>query len=283
MSDYEFVSGWKSDHTIEPELDLLDVYANHRNIVTNLIIKSAPPAGESLCILGAGICFDLDLSKLSREFSSITLLDLKREDVVSGIEYQVKSNGLSREAADKIQINGDCDMTGVYGLLKKANPQSSKQDVDTIAETASKYTPPGFEKYDCIASTCVLSQLLFHVHDTISDEHGSFIELLRTIRQRHLEIIVDALNPLGTGILITDFVSSDSLEELYSTNDLQKTLQDAIASQNYLHGLNPAMVSQVLHQEQFKSKLKSLQVTTPWRWILKEKIYACFAISFSRI
>lgn len=285
MSDYEFTGGWGSSFHVEPELDRWTIYENHREIVSSIITKFTPPHGNSLCVLGAGICFDLNLPKLLRDFTDVTLLDLSHQSLEDGIQHQQQINKLDKTKAERIKLVGDCDITGVnrqlIKLAEQEQPIDNKQ-VDSVLESLESYRPPGLETYDCVASTCVLSQLLYYVNQSLGEEHPRFVELIQAVRKQHIDTIINALKPQGTGLLFTDFVSSDSLPELYKTKDLKAVLATALQEQNYLHGLHPGVITQAFKTDDVREKTTSLQITEPWRWLMPEKIYACFAVCFTR-
>ena len=75
--------------------------------------------------------------------------------------------------------------------------------------------------------------------------------------------MLSLLNSGGTGLLITDFVSSESLPELYETTDLKSTLLSAIANENVLLGLNPATIGNLFNHPRIKSEIRTLDSGKP--------------------
>lgn len=282
--EYQFVGGWGANLNSESNnIDRWTSYTNHRDIISSMVTKFAPSNAESLCVLGAGVCLDLDLQKLVGEFSEISLLDLSSQMLGDGVKHQQQKRKLSASDVERIKLIGNCDLTGVHRVLQKLSEQPGpieNHQLDSVFDTMENYSPPGMETYDCVVSTCVLSQLLSHVNDTLGDDHPRFIELVKAVRKKHCEILVDSLKPNGCGFLITDFVSSESLPELYNTTDLKTCVADAVKDHNHLHGLNPAMVTQVFNSAEIRAKINSLHLTAPWRWVMPERIYACFALTF---
>ncbi len=226
---------------------------------------------------GAGLCRDIDLNQLLQRFSKITLVDLHQPDLVRGIENQNLSVGSS------IELIGGLDIGGVQSELDRFRRQADPVDLESLLNRAGGYEPDRLGTYDVIASTCLLSQLLCHASECIGESHPRFVETLQTIRRRHIEIMVEHLRPNGTGLLVTDFVSSISLPDLLTTTDLKATVRKAIEQGNFLHGLNPAMVGRVFEESSVREALRSVKITDPWRWAMPERIYACFAVVFQRL
>ena len=275
MTEYEFTGRKYPDIQREPELTHWETFQNHREIVTSFITRSISVSTESLCVLGAGFCNDLELSQLAREFSKVSLVDLSEQDIAIGLRQQNQSDSNVFE-----NISG-CDVTGIDGLLLEYKEEPSERLLVETADKLEKYRPP-LAQYDCVASTCLLSQLLCHATECIGDDHPKFVEFLQLVRRRHVEIMLELLHDQGAGILITDFVSSLSLPDLLTTDDLKTTVQTAIRERNYLHGLNPQMVAKVFEHDNVRPQLKGIRVSEPWRWALPDRMYACFAIIFHK-
>ena len=261
MTESEF-DGSKAKSVSEVDYELQwDRFENHREIVTNTL-KSFASENSSLCVLGCGTSFDLELPALARCYGKLTLVDIEGDAIQLGIQKQGLQN------CDKINIIGGLDITGVDKNLTQFKRQPSRKLLDQIIMAARDYLPRGLQSYKVVASTCLLSQLLAKATDCVGESDHRFIEFLIAIRKRHVEIMLDILEPGGTGVLITDFVSSESLPELFSvpTKDLQSLLQKAIQEKNYLHGLNPKMVAAVFHDSSVSERITSLKVSIPWRW-----------------
>lgn len=277
MTEYEFVGDLSAPFRKQQELTEWETFQNHREIVSGFINSSAPPDAKSLCVLGAGHCRDIDLNEMVRRFSRITLVDLHKQDILDGLRYQ------NLAASDAFEVIGGLDVSGVDDSLVRYANTPDDSILNDIIRNAAAFSPEELKPCDCVASTCLISQILCRASESVSEQHPVFLPLLQTLRQRHVEIMLSLLNFGGTGLLFTDFVSSESLPELYETADLKSTLQSAIAKNNFLHGLHPAMIGNVFNQESIRPKIRTLKVTDPWRWVMPQRIYACFAIIFTKL
>ncbi len=276
MTEYEFVGGLNAPFRGQQELSEWETFRNHREIVTGFIDSMAPPDAKSLCVLGAGQCRDNDLNQLIPRFARITLVDLSEQDIRDGLQNQ------NLTGSDAIEVVGKLDVSGVHDLLDRYANDPDDNVLNDIIRIATTFEPSVLKTYDCVASTCLLSQILCHASESVSAQHPCLPLLLQVLRQRHVEIILSLLNSGGIGLLITDFVSSESLPELYEATDLKYTLQSAIANENVLLGLNPATIGNLFNHERIKPDIKTLRITDPWRWVMPQRIYACFAIIFAK-
>ena len=81
----------------------------------------------------------------------------------------------------------------------------------------------------------------------------------------------------GTALLITDFVSSDTLPQLKQVPDdeLEPLLAGAIADRNFFTGVNPG----VLMRQMESIGGGASRLHPPWRWTMGSRTYAVCAVS----
>ena len=75
-------------------------FAPHQKRLTDLICsRAAPGQTVRLCVLGAGNCFDLELSRLTQSFAEVHLVDIDRAIVTTQKKYNVEiARGLAAPA-----------------------------------------------------------------------------------------------------------------------------------------------------------------------------------------
>ena len=217
MTGYDFVGDGDSSLERQTPVSPWETYANHRSIITGFIKSSCSSTARNLCVLGAGFCFDLELKQLIDEFDEITLVDISQTDIHSGLVHQ----GLKEH--DSIKTITGFDVSGVDALMDDFFKQPDEGLLDKILASLSQGGVDLPEKYDCIASTCLLSQLLFKATSCIGENHARFVEVLQEVRLSHIRMMMDSLAAGGTGVLFTDFVSSESLPALIDTTCLLYT------------------------------------------------------------
>jgi hypothetical protein len=275
MTEYEFVGSSDEFVSNSNQGSTWDSCREHRAIITKLMGDSATQGKKSLCVFGAGPCNDIELLILSGLFEKVTLVDNDSKKLRAGVERQ-QPGGFAN-----VELLGDVDLFGITDLLSQYQRSGDDSLLDSLLSKIASYEVPQLATYDCVVSTCILSQLLNEASKVIDESHSQFVDVLQAIRLRHIQTMFSALAPGGQGILISDFVSSDSLPELLQTKNLGQTLKDAIANKNFLHGCNPAAITSTF-QTDCGSQLGSLRVSNPWLWKLPERTYACFAIEFKK-
>ena len=254
----------------------------HRQQVTRLITDDVSAGDARLCILGAGNCNDIDLVSLADQFAEVHLVDLDTKALQSAVIRQDVVRNPS------MHLHGDCDVTGVFDRLAMWSPEhllneSELQRVIQMAGSSAGLAIPG--PFDVVASVCLLSQLIEAVIGSLGEDHGRFLELLSVIRQRHVRLLAELTAPGGTGILITDFVSSDSAPELPAVADdqLPAVLSELIEAHNFFHGLNPAVIASLFKQDAVIAPLvASIELPKPWLWDFDLRHYAVAAFKFRR-
>jgi hypothetical protein len=262
----------------------------HRQYVTSLICRGKEKILEEdrggvgrdwrLCVLGAGPGNDLDLSRLAARFDRIALVDLDEQALVAGVANQ----GFAGMA--KFVIHGGEDVTGIHHLLRQlpAGSGQAPQDLRELIRRAESVTWSFLpEKVDVIASTCLLSQLVMALAETVGEQHPQLVAIVKAVRHRHIQLMIDQLAPGGIGVLIVDFVSSDTLPGLaeLAEEPLRAATRTAIEQQNFFHGMNPNVIAHLLRTE-FSGQLAWHKPTSPWVWRTSARHYAVVAFAFRK-
>jgi hypothetical protein len=223
--------------------------------VTSLLNAAAQGLPQpSLCLLGAGNCNDVDLRSLLSHFSRLHLVDADTEALHAGANHQ-----------------------GIYGHPSVVLEGAVDLRVEHPAITASQF--------DVVASLCVLSQLMEGALEGQNPADPAGLEAVQTLRRRHLELIVALLKPGGSGLLITDVVSSDTAPHLRDLppEQLAGYVATCIAQRNFFTGLNPAVVLDLLQRDPwFASRVERLEPINPWKWDFGPRCYAVYALRFCR-
>ncbi|WP_442508984.1 hypothetical protein SH528x_000529 [Novipirellula sp. SH528] len=249
-----------------------DAFAEHRRQVTELIANTASTSHRRLCLLGVGNGNDVDLEVLARRFDEIGLVDLDDTALRRCVD------GLSAMAASRMTLHAGVDLSCVLSHLDSlhAEPSVSEQTLDALALMA-RDLPPQIDlgQWDVVVSTCLLSQLIDSVFIAIGPDHPRSAELVLAVRDGHLAQLSAMTGGHGKSLLITDFVSSDTLPELLHVSDdqLQSLVHHAVANRNFFTGLNPAVL---LHRLQKDNVL--VKPYPAWRWNLGTRCFAVCAI-----
>ncbi|MDX1928750.1 MAG: hypothetical protein SFV81_19630 [Pirellulaceae bacterium] len=263
------------------------LFDTHRQRVTDLIKQAGVlkqdegvQAGR-MCVLGAGNCNDLDLVELANVFQEIVLVDID-----SAAMEQAVANGGGKALRGRVHVTESTDVTGIFERLQAADVKDASSSAVTELLALLTVNPKlPSAPFDCIVSTCLISQLLDSVILALGANHPGLVPLLLTLRRQHLRTIVHNLADHGRGIFIFDFVSSQTLPNLMQIDEgrLSQTLVEAINAKNFFTGLNPfAVQAELQSHADFVGLIADVQLHSPWRWDIGKKQFAVSAISFQR-
>jgi len=132
-----------------------------------------------------------------------------------------------------------------------------------------------------IASVGLLTQLFDAVSISLGGDHPRFVELVTSIRLRHVRLLFELLQPGGTALLITDFVSSGTYAPLATTaeKDLPALAAQLIRAQNFFTGANPGVLHALFKSDAVVApQVSHLEVSSPWLWDFGPRTYAVCAI-----
>jgi len=138
-----------------------------------------------------------------------------------------------------------------------------------------------------VLSSCVLSQLVGYATDRLGGErHPGFRELVCEIRRRHLALMLDLLAPGGTGLLISDLVSSDSREDLSRVpeHELPALVRKLARDGNFFSGLYPdALLAAMQNEPTAAREATDVRMLSPWIWRLGPlRTFLVYAIRFRK-
>lgn len=256
-------------------------YAAHRAETTARILHAARKTAERLCILGAGNCDDLDLPMLTGAYGEVHLVDLDADALHRGVSRLPESQ---RRA---IRLHGGVDLTGCWSSLgsHRHGEPLADSEIDAVLQTCA--APPLLPlpgPFDVLASTCVISQLIDSAVLALGPTHPRLLELVVSLRTNHLQLMAQLLSPGGHGVLISDFVSSDTLPALRQTAEpaWPALLDEITARGNFFHGLNPGSLLAAFKSDAvLAATVADARLTGFWRWQQAKRVYAVVAIEFT--
>jgi hypothetical protein len=258
-------------------------FADHRVEVTQRIVQLSRNPADRLCLLGAGNCNDVDLAALLKHFHEITLVDLDTDAVWAGVERQLHSSDLR----SRIRVAESMDISGMleeFDSISGDPRQPIAVRLQYTLQNRSRLSLSG-SPFDCVVSCCLLSQLIDSLVFGLGESHPDFTATALLLRKQHVLLVADSLAPGGRGLLVFDFVSSQTLPQLMNVQStlLTELLFAAVQSRNFFTGLNPfAVQSELKTSPVFVGMLKEVMLWRPWRWSFGSKSFGVAAISFER-
>lgn len=260
-------------------------YASHRETVTQLILDSAGE-GNSLTILGAGNCNDIDLGQLIDRFETISLVDVDRTAIETGVSRQ----GVSPDEK-RIRVF-ESDVTGLLSSLNDVvvAKNSGSEQILELAKLATQAQPVGLPApADVVISTGLITQLVEATikmvgEANVASPESPGLHLVQAVRRRHLRLLSELTRPGGSAILVTEIVSSKTVPGLPSARpeQLPALLQSCLASGNFFTGLHPGIIYQEMMSREFGCELQGVRLTSPWLWEFTARTYAVVALSATR-
>jgi hypothetical protein len=232
----------QAENNAAADADCWERFGVHRARTTALVCPAPGPGPSRLCVLGAGNCNDLDLAALLRRHGEAHLVDLDAAALARGVERQ----GLAGHPA--VRLHGGTDLTGALDALAGWSPASpvSEEELAACRVGPLRRARPALPgPFDVAASTCLLTQMIQCVVRALGEGHPRFVEVLRAVRAGHLRLLADLVAPGGTGVLVTDVVSSDTFPSLASVGEgqLPALLGRLVREGNFFHGANPAALA----------------------------------------
>jgi hypothetical protein len=233
---------------------------------------------DRLMILGAGNCNDVELSDLAKRFSQVYLVDIDPKAARSAVDRQVPEEGRSR-----IVVSPSTDVTGVLNCFDDTELDKILADAIVSQLAKSTHIELADHRFECVASTCLMSQLIDSMVMGLGAHSEGMVKVIQALRMQHLLLMVEQLVPGGRGVLVFDFVSTETLPELlaFSSEQLARQLMAAIQAKNFFTGLNPFAIRELLLSDPVLSpQLHQIQLHDPWRWQIPNKAFGVAAISF---
>ena len=265
-----------------------DYFQSHRHHTTLNICDArkhllASQANPTLAVLGAGNGNDIQLDTIAESFSKIHLFDF---DPVA-LEYLRSQQLADTSISDAAVIEPPVDLSGVFADLDNLPSNMTDAFVLKLAEKMRLVeTVLPDRQFDVVVSTSLTSQLLGSIVDSFGDDSRFKNYMLIAIRDGHLKLLEKLVRPGGVGLLILDFVSSDTLPELKTADTDESMLatgRKAIDDRNFFTGTNPWAIKDALAKLIVEDPNQPWDIARPWRWRIGEnRYYAVTAIRFSK-
>jgi hypothetical protein len=254
-------------------------FAEHRARMTMLAIEAR---GETLAVLGAGNCNDLDLPALAARFREIHLVDLDEEAVRRARDRQPP------EVASKLVLHAPVDLSGAFDRLAafKTKPATPAEQARLPRESVEKILAALPGRFDVVLSACMLSQLMHSCYVALGIEHPQLQTMAAALALAHLRSLSALVAPGGTGLLVTDTISSETyaLEELWGDQPPLALLDQIDRANRTLSGTAPSFLKKILRDDPEIAPLVSApRLLEPWLWRFTEEMtFLVYALAFDR-
>jgi hypothetical protein len=181
---------------------------------------------------------------------------------------------------------GPLDLAGLAGFTAgRADQTITDAEIDAAIDPTRQPPALPVPQADVVASLCVLSQILESLALEMGVSHPRYRELVQRARLNHFRLMINQLRPGGTGLLVTDLVSSDTLPQLLAANELAlpELARTCVQQGNFFTGLNPAVVHALLTTDpDLSPDITDVVMVSPWTWDLGPRVYLVYAVHFRR-
>ena len=221
-------------------------FEEHRRQQTDLIL-SANPEGGRICILGAGNCNDTDLKRIAAQFAEIHLVDIDRDAI---------GNAKARQPEpifNKIFLHAPLDISGANKSLEEWRDfKVTQETLLTFPErTANQLISQLPGPFDCVVSSCLISQILLTYTSVMGEQHPLLQAGLITLLVAHLRSLVALTKSGGKALWITD-VSSNQIAPLSRSTPRKsgiELLHVLAANQQIFTYLDPRLIRDLAQQD----------------------------------
>jgi hypothetical protein len=260
-----------------------DSFAPHRERVTQLIMEARGDApGGTLAVLGAGNGNDLALDRLAARFAEVHLFDIDREALDRARGRQLAA------VADRLVLHGPVDLGGAQAHVEKFRRRPANRDELGALPAAGTRDAlaRGVDRFDLVASTCVLSQIVHGCEQVLGAEHPQLQEIACATVIAHLRVVAQLARPGGVALLVTDTVSSDTypLEELWGQREPWALIDELEETGNHLSGTSPRFLRRLLSGDPVIAPLiLAPALLDPWLWqVGPDETYLVYGLRFDR-
>ena len=246
-----------------------------------LLERARGESGKTLCVLGPGNGNDIELGKLARDFEKVALVDLDEEAVGRAVSR------LSADEAQRIERHCPVELSGVLRVLEswRALRRRTDEEITAVKREVMAASRSEIGSFDVVVSTCILTQLIDAVYMSLPAKHPRRDELLLAVRDRHLEMVLEMLNPGGVGVLVTDFVVVGATQELAPLADLalSSSTQIGMKRSEFFTGTDPFEI-----RDFYKGlcgpgpTAADVAIEGPWRWEVGGRVLGVCAVRFRR-
>jgi len=250
----------------ESSLPHAQLYTNHRQHLTQQLVRAASSGStDSICILGAGNCNDVDLDALLQHYREVHLVDLD----AAALE-QARAR-IPEPHRDRTHCHAPVDLSGMLPHLDRwqrfqLTPEELIRHPEATAQALSKLLGTAF---DVVASACLITQMQLAVLQSLGENHRFFHAIRHTLSVTHLRTLAALTRPGGHVVFASDLVASDHLPlaDDASAADLKRLFDGATRQGNAMYVAHPDVLGAILRDDPLlKRELHPEPIHDVWLW-----------------
>jgi len=240
-------------------------FGDHRQRLTALAAALAPASAGTLCVLGAGNCFDLDLDLLAGRYEAVHLVDLDAGALEGAVARQ---QAATRE---RLVLHAPLDLSGLLDRIDRwshfqVTPEELMGHADaTAAALRARVGGP----FDVVLSACMLSQMQLSVLNVLSEQHRLFQAVRWTLNLTHFRTLAALTRPSGCALFATDVSSGalHALDALAPATDCVALLWELVKQRRVFDFADPKRIAALFSDDPLlREAFQPFEVNDAWLW-----------------
>jgi hypothetical protein len=240
-------------------------FSEHRQRLSELALSAAPAAEGTLCVLGAGNCYDLDLGALANRYRAVHLVDIDGEALERAFERQDPAT------KERLVLHGSLDLSGFLDRIDRwARFQVSPSELMDHGEVTAR----GLRErlggpFDVVLSACMLSQMQLSVLNVLGEQHRLFEAVRWTLNLTHFRTLAALTRPAGVGLFTTDVSSSvlHPLDHLPHETDWVALVEKLSQAKRTFDFADPKRLAELLRDDPLlRAAFSRFGVSAAWLW-----------------
>ena len=241
-------------------------FGEHRGRLTTLALSAAPPlTAGTLCVLGAGNCFDLDLDLLCSRYAAVHLVDLDASALQRAFARQEPAT------RERLVLHAPVDLSGLIDRIDRwSRFQLTPDELMGHAETtARKLSERVGGPFDVVLSACMLSQMQLSVLNVLGERHRLFQAVRATLNLTHFRTLAALTRAAGHALFATDVSSSQlyALDALPPETDCVALVEQLAKAERVFDFAEPKQLAASFSDDPVLSRAFSkFEIGEAWLW-----------------
>jgi hypothetical protein len=253
-------------------------FTEHRRRLTAFTLASAPEKKGTLCVLGAGNCFDLELDRLIERYDAVHLVDIDAQALQAAFARQ------ARTTRDRLVLHAPLDLSGLLDRIDRwSRLQVTPDELMGHPEATARQLREALGgQFDVVLSACMLSQMQLSVLRVLTERHRLFEAVRWTLNLSHFRTLAALTKPAGRALFTTDVSSEQlaTLDALAPDADYLALVEQLSNEGRVFDFADPKRVAALFRDDpQLRTAFEPFQVRDAWRWDngpeAKFLVYAC--------
>ncbi|HEY6727196.1 MAG TPA: hypothetical protein VI197_24345 [Polyangiaceae bacterium] len=251
------------------------LYTNHRQHLTQQLLRHSG-SDQSLCILGAGNCNDVELDALLQHYRQVHLVDLDSVALDHALDHALARLPESEiePNRERIHRHAPVDLSGMLPVLDRwqrfqLTPEELMRHPEATAQAIAQRLGAQF---DVVASACLITQMQLAVLQALGESHRLFQAIRHTLSVTHLRTLAALTRPGGRVVFASDLVASDHLplpDNASATTDaeLKAVFEGAVRQGTAMHVAHPGILGAILRDDPILERdLQPEPISDVWLW-----------------